>query len=371
MTITYRLRLKDKHASRLLAQARAVNVVWNFCNETQRKAVASGRKWLSANALGRLCSGATKEGLDAQANTVEQVCRQYDRSRRAHRKPWLKWRGRKSLGWIPVADADLVYRDGAFWFRRERYDAWATRDLKEGQRFGCSSFSQDSRGRWYLNLTVDAIAGAPAPDSAVGIDLGLKTLATCSNGEKVRHAREYRAAEARLAQAQRAGRKRLVRRIHAKIAARRRDHLHKASAKLAREHSLIVVGNVRPSKIAKTNLAKSVMDAGWSDFRRMLSYKAIRHGGRCVEVSEAYTTQTCSECGSIAGPRGYAGLNERTWRCDCGAVHDRDVNAARNILRVGRDALAGGAGLAGGGNYLSVRPVRTERPSRPEQGLMI
>jgi len=344
MILTYRFRIKDKHAARLNAQARAVNFVWNFLNETQRKAVISGRRWLNGNDFWRLCAGATKEGLDMNAGTLSQVCRRYDQSRRQQRLPWLRWRGFKSLGWVPVRDKDLIFRDGAFWYRRERYDAWVTRPIADGARFGCSTFSRDARGRWYVNVSVTVDAPASAPTKAIGIDLGLKSLAVCSDGQTVHAARLYRKSESRLSQAQRGRRRRLVRSIHAKIAAQRRDHLHKASNQIARCGALIVVGDVSPSKLAKTNLAKSVLDAGWSDFRQMLSYKAIRHGGRYLEVSEAYTTRTCAECGSIAGPEGRAGLRIREWTCgDCGTVHDRDVNAARNILRLGLEALAGGA----------------------------
>jgi transposase len=92
--------------------------------------------------------------------------------------------------------------------------------------------------------------------------------------------------------------------------------------------------------LANTNMAKSVLDAGWSGFTDMLSYKAITHGGMCLEVHEAYGTQTRSECGCIAGPKGCAGLNERMWqRSKCGAVHNRDTNSAKNILRVGLCSL--------------------------------
>ncbi len=79
--------------------------------------------------------------------------------------------------------------------------------------------------------------------------------------------------------------------------------------------------------------------------RTMLRYKAIARGALYVDVSEAFTTQTCSDCGSIGGPKGTKGLEIREWRCDCGAVHDRDVNAARNILRLGHEALAEGSSL--------------------------
>src|SRR3546814_9572428 len=84
------------------------------------------------------------------------------------------------------------------------------------------------------------------------------------------------------------------------------------------------------SKLARTRLAKSVLGAGWSGFKRMLSYKALMHGGRYLEVSERMSTQTCSECGTLppSRPKGIAGLGIREWECsDCGAVHDRDVRS--------------------------------------------
>ena len=91
-------------------------------------------------------------------------------------------------------------------------------------------------------------------------------------------------------------------------------------------------------------MAKSVLDAGWAGFKQMLSYKAMTHGGLCLEVCKAHTTQACSECGCIAGPRGRAGLNERMWQCvGCDTVHHRDTNAAKNILRAGLSTLVEGA----------------------------
>ena len=185
---------------------------------------------------------------------------------------------------------------------------------------------------------------------SVGIDLGLKELATLSTGEKIAAPRFYRRSE-EARHAQRARKTKRARAIHAKIANRRKDFLHKASTKLAKEYGLIVVGDVSPSKLAQTNMAKSVLDAGWSRFRDMLSWKLrLRSGGMLLEVSEHYTSQICSECGRLPSsrPRGIAGLGIREWTCDdCGTVHDRDVNAARNILRIGLDALAEGASTLG------------------------
>jgi IS605 OrfB family transposase len=179
----------------------------------------------------------------------------------------------------------------------------------------------------------------------VGIDLGLKDLMTLSNGRKEPAPQFYREAEAALAVAQRARKKRRVAAIHAKIANRRHDFLHKLSTALVRAFDLIAVGNVNAAGLAKTSMAKSVLDAGWSTLRHQLAYKAMKHGAQFVEVNERFTTQICSDCGAKpdSRPKGIADLGIREWQCcDCGAVHDRDLNAAINILRRGRATLAAG-----------------------------
>jgi len=130
-----------------------------------------------------------------------------------------------------------------------------------------------------------------------------------------------------------------------RIANRRRDFLHKLSARMVRAYDYIVVGNVHAAALAKTGMAKSVLDASWSSFRNQLAYRAVKHGAWFEEVDERFTTQICSNCGMMpkSGPKGIADLGVREWRCgDCGAEHDRDLNAALNILRRGRATLAAG-----------------------------
>lgn len=352
MQLTYRFRLRDTCASELGRQARAVNLVWNYCNETQRQAVRRGRKWLSWHDLQKLTAGSSKE-LDLHAHTIQQVCQRYDHSRSAKKKAWLNWRvsnpksPKRSLGWVPFNKGHVVFRNGAFVFRGREYRAWVSRDLSEGQTFGAGSFSQDTRGRWYINLPVEVESLTLAGSDAIGIDLGLKDLATISTGEKIEHPRWYRRIEQRIATAQRAHKKKQVRKLHDKAKAQRNDHLHKISTRLVQSHAAIFVGNVNTASLAKTNMAKSVLDAGWSTFRQQLAYKAIRHQVLFKEVNEAYSTQTCSSCASVEGPKGLSGLGIRQWRCGCGAVHDRDVNAAKNIAARGLASLAGGASHGG------------------------
>jgi len=177
----------------------------------------------------------------------------------------------------------------------------------------------------------------------VGIDLGLEALVATSDGEKTSAPQFYRGLEPKLAIAQRAGKTHRVRAIHAKIANRRKDSLHQFSTRLVRAYDMIYVGNVNASALAKTPHAKSVLDAGWSAFRTMLRYKCDFAGATFAEVNEAFSTQTCSACSSRSGPKGIAGLGIRAWSCcECGTVHDRDVNAAKNILAAGRRRLAEG-----------------------------
>jgi len=347
MQLTFKYRVKDKHATRLNAQARAVNFVWNFCNETQQKAARAGRRWLSGHDLWKLVAGATKEGLDLHSHSAMRVCQQYDKSRRQHRRPWLRWRSKKkSLGWIPFNTGHVSFRDGDFIFRGEKYHVWLDRPLPPDAKIGAGSFNQDARGRWYLNVPVEVETANVASVDKVGIDLGLASLIALSDGEKIAAPQFYRKSEQALATAQRARKSKRVRRIHAKARNRRKDFLHKASTKIAKQYGLVVIGDVSPSKIARSRFAKSVLDAGWADLKQMLSYKAIRHGGGTLEVSEAWTSQTCSECGCLppSRPKGIAGLRKRVFECDdCDAVLDRDVNAARNILGCGLATLGGGA----------------------------
>jgi putative transposase len=346
MILTYRYRIKDgtvgKHLDR---HCRAVNYVWNYCCQIQREAQSRWKnggaaKWPSAFDLIKLCTGAAAE-LGLHSDTVQTICRQFAVSRSAKRRcPKFRASGgpKRSLGWIPfipravrVDGAHIVYLKRKFYF-------WKSRELGGEIKAGC--FAQDARGRWYLSLQCEVIDPLPTGNGEIGIDLGLKTLATCSDGTTVPALQHYRRYEAALGIAQRAKNKRRVTAIHAKIANARRHQLHEQSTRIARENALIVVGNVNAAQLAKTRMAKSVLDAGWTTFRNQLRYKARRHEARYVEADERWTSQTCSCCGVIpdSGPKGMGALGVRHWVCsDCGASHDRDVNAASNILRVGRE----------------------------------
>jgi IS605 OrfB family transposase len=165
-----------------------------------------------------------------------------------------------------------------------------------------------------------------------------------SNGDKIEAPRIYRQYEQKLGIAQRANQKQRVRAIYAKIANVRKEFHHQQSRQLVNSYAAIFIGNVNAQGLAQTRLAKSVLDAGWSAFRTILRYKCEDAGVWFAEVNESYTTQTCSCCGSRQdSPKGRAGLRIREWTCQpCGTRHDRDINAAKNILALGRERLAGG-----------------------------
>ena len=222
----------------------------------------------------------------------------------------------------------------------------------------------DAAGRYFASFVVQA-AGDPLPESGVetGIDLGLTHFAVLSDGRKVASPRFLRRAERRLRKAQRnlsrkapgssnRGKARArVARVHARVADARRDWLHKESTRIIRDSQAVYVEDLCVAGLGRTRLAKSVHDAGWSAFTAMLEYKAQRHGRTFARTGRFEpTSQVCSACGTKDGPKP---LGVRTWTCTaCGTVHDRDVNAARNILALGRrerlNACGGGVrpGLA-------------------------
>ena len=136
MQIAIKIRLRDKHAAELNRQARAVNHVWNYCNEIQQKAVRSLRPWFNYPRFAALTAGAGKE-LDLHAHTVQRVCRAYDDARKVQRKAWLRWRSRKSLGWVPFNTGHVLFDGAVFVFRGISYQPMHLRNhLKSGMRLG-------------------------------------------------------------------------------------------------------------------------------------------------------------------------------------------------------------------------------------------
>ncbi|OLT28884.1 transposase [Actinomadura sp. CNU-125] len=212
--------------------------------------------------------------------------------------------------------------------------------------------SREPDGRWYLTFSIDTDAPAPAPPVgyAIGIDLGIKDFAVTSDGRRIPNPRHLDKKQRNLARYQRrmarkqpgsANRRKAkskVARAHRKVRDARRDFLHRTSTNLVREADTIVIEDLAVSNMARNRaLARAISDCGWGEFRRMLEYKAER-AGRTLIVIDRWTpsSKTCSCCGHVLE---HLSLSARCWTCPgCRTRHDRDVNAAKNILAAGRAA---------------------------------
>ena len=343
-TKTLKVRVRDKHAKELNRQASAVNFVWNYINDLSSRSIQEKGNFLSAFDIHPYTKGASKE-LNLQSNTIQMVAKEYVTRRKQHKKKKLKWRktfgSHRSLGWVPVNTGKAQWKNGQVFFNGRYYKVWDSYGLSQ-YKFRTASFNEDARGRWYFNVCVEYTPETSTGTDSVGIDLGCKDAATCSNGDKL-SGHWYRQQEKKLAKAQRANKKKEVKNIHAKLKNRRSDEMHKFSRKLVDDNAAIFVGNVNAQAVAKTKMSKSSLDAAWGMLKTMLKYKSDHAGIVFEEVNEAYTTQTCSSCGSMSGPKGLSGLGIREWTCvDCGEQHDRDINAAKNILALGHQRLAEG-----------------------------
>jgi putative transposase len=199
-------------------------------------------------------------------------------------------------------------------------------------------------GHWYISLVTEQQI-APKVDRPVqthiGLDVGLKSLAVLSTGETIANPRWYRTQTRKLRRAQQAlsrkqpgsrnrGKARMVvARLHQKIGNQRKDFLHKLSTELVRHFDLVSIEDVNVRGLAKTKLSKSVLDAGWAMFRSMLAYKADRNASYLMAIGRFFpSSKRCGACGLVKAD---LTLADRDWTCACGAHHDRDVNAARNI----------------------------------------
>ena len=217
-------------------------------------------------------------------------------------------------------------------------------------------------GRWYVTFALDTSAPKPLPETghAVGVDLGLKDFAVTSNGEKIanprhldRKARNLARYQRHLARRQKGSANRAkaaakVARAHRKVRSARRDFLHRASTRLVRSADTIVIEDLNVSGMVRNRyLARAISDCGWGEFRRQLAYKCERSGRELVVIDRWYpSSKTCSACGHRLAE---LSLSTRHWTCpSCRSRHDRDINAAKNILAAGLAVARGSPGDACG-----------------------
>lgn len=387
MITTYHYRIKDSGStSKILAKmSRSVNMVWNYCKQTQQEALKNKQfrlienkktaeqisvpYFLSKFELNNLVSGSSKE-LNLHSQTVQAVSEEYV-TRRIQYKKLLRWRGKKTLGWVPFKSSAIKIYNGKISYNKNEFSYWNSRDLPDDAKLKTGSFAQDKRGRWYVNIAFESkkIGIQRKDNQEIGIDIGIKTLATCSNGEKIDRPNLRKSALLKIrrvkkcqyyAQKNQSKAKKFLslpkskqeRNLHIKIANTRQDYLHKESTKLVKKCALIVVGNV-PCKLMNRskNLAGISHDSGIGMFKAMLKFKAVRAASTYKEISERNSTRTCSKCSEVL-PRIELGV--RIWTCErCYTIHDRDVNASINILNAYKTMFCSG----------HATPIRTESNS--------
>jgi putative transposase len=237
--------------------------------------------------------------------------------------------------------------------------------------------SREPDGRWYVTLAIEANVPDPlaATEREVGVDLGIKDFAVTSDGERIGNPRSLERKARQLARYQRRmarkqpgsnNRKKAGRRVacaHRKVRNARNDFLHRTSTRLVREYGAIAIENLNVSgMIRNRRLARVIADCGWRRFRSMLAYKAERYGRRLMVVDRYYpSSKTCSTCGYLLAE---LKLSVRAWTCPaCGARHDRDINAAKNILAAGRAVAACGADVRRQGDSLPQSAPKQETHS--------
>ena len=234
-----------------------------------------------------------------------------------------------------------------------------SRTIPKAAKVTTVTVSRDCAGRYFVSMLCTDQVRAKAPVAAkVGIDLGLSHFAILSTGEKIAAPNAFRKNEEKLAKLQRrlakktkgsANRKKAklkVAKLHAKITDFRKDFLHKLSTRLVNENQVIAIETLAVSNMQKNHcLAKSISDASWSEFVRQLEYKSLWYGRELVGIDRWYpSSKRCSDCGHTVKK---LPLSVREWTCpECGTIHDRDVNAARNVLTAGLAGLVCGENVS-------------------------
>ncbi|MFG2857729.1 RNA-guided endonuclease InsQ/TnpB family protein [Streptomyces mirabilis] len=385
----YRFCPTDAQAAELSRTFGCVRKVYNMALAARTQAWARQER-VTYNATSAMLTAWKKTGELAYLNEVSSVpLQQALRHLQAafthffgKRAKYPRFKSRKkSRKSAEYTSSAFRFRDGALTLAKmtEPLAVVWSRPLPEGAKPSTVTVSQDSAGRWLVSLLCDdpGVKPLPARGNAVGIDAGLDHLLTFSTGEKITNPRHERRDRAALAKAQRRlakkekgsanrARARLkVAKIHARIADRRRDSLHKITTRLVRENQTIVIEDLTVRNMVKNHrLARAISDAAWSEFRSMLEYKAQWYGREVIAVDRWFpSSRLCSACNTLQDKMP---LNVRTWTCDCGTTHDRDVNAANNLLAAGLAVTVCGAGVRPQRSTPDRRSATKQKPSRRE-----
>jgi putative transposase len=363
----------------------AARFVWNWALAIRSAAWTDRQERITGidlmRELTKLRNSADTDWLsEVSATVMQQVLRDQDtafknffdglkgkRPRMGYPRFKARATARKSLRYTR---GEFSYRNGQLFLakmREEPLNIMWSRPLPEGVAPSSVTVSCDPTGRWHISiLTEDTPELAVETGLAVGIDLGIKTFAALSDETVVAHPALLRRHELRLKRYQkrlsrcqkgslnRAKARVKVARQHAKVADARRDFLHKTSTAIINRYDVICIEDLAVKNMVKNHcLAKSISDCGWAEFRRQLEYKAAWYGKRIIVIDRFHpSSRLCSDCG---WKNLHLKLSDREWVClDCGTLHDRDINAAKNILAAGLAATACGE---------DVRPKKKPRAS--------
>ncbi|MFF0116452.1 RNA-guided endonuclease InsQ/TnpB family protein [Streptomyces prasinus] len=366
----YRFYPTDAQAAELSRTFGCVRKVYNLALAARTEAWARQER-VNYNATSAMLTAWKKTEELAYLNEVSSVplqqCLRHLQTAFTHffakRAKYPRFKSRKkSRKSAEYTTSGFRFRDGRLILARmsEPLDIVWSRPLPQGAEPSTVTVSQDAAGRWFVSLLCEdpSVGPLPATEAAVGIDAGLDHLLTLSTGEKIANPRHERRDRALLAKAQRelsrkargdganrAKARRRVAKIHARIADRRRDTLHKLTTRLVRENQTLVIEDLTVRTMVKNHsLARAISDAAWRQLRTMLEYKTAWYGRNLVVVDRFFpSSKLCSACGTLAGAMP---LNVRVWTCEgCGATHDRDVNAAKNLLAAGLAVTVCGAGV--------------------------
>ncbi|HEY4032656.1 MAG TPA: RNA-guided endonuclease TnpB family protein [Ktedonobacteraceae bacterium] len=367
----YRFSPTDEQ-KRLLAQTfGCCRFVYNWGLNTRKTAYAMGQK-LSYNDLSAMLPHLKKEYpwlSDVSSVPIQQSLRHLDRAYKNFFKGHAKYPTFKKKQGTQSA----TYTSNAFTWENDQLtlakmdeplDIAFHRDLPKGCKPSSVTVSKDCANRYFVSMLVEEqIKPLPIINSHIGLDLGLKSMVILSTGEAVGNPKFYAKDEKRLGIAQRRHAKkkkgsknrekarRKVARVHARIADRRHDYQHKLSTRIVNENQVICVESLAVKNMVKNHcLAKAVSDVGWGEFVRQMEYKSQWYGRTLIKIDRWYpSSKTCHDCKHVV--EGLP-LDIREWVCpECGTWHDRDINAAKNILAEGLSASACGGG---------VRPARAK-----------
>jgi len=278
----------------------------------------------------------------------------------AGRTKYPNFKKKRSGGSAEFTRAAFKWKDGRVWLAKcfESLPIRWSRTLPKGCEPSTVTVRLDASGRWFVSLLVDhTIELLPTVDKAIGIDAGITSLIATSDGEKIANPKHFKRLRHKLRQAQKALSRKVkgsnnrekaranVAKIHAAIADARTDFLHKLTTRLVRENQTIAVEDLAVKNMLKNHkLAQAIADASWSQLVRQLEYKCLWVGRTLVKIDCWFpSTKRCGNCGHVVDKMP---LDVREWNCpECGTHHDRDINAAQNILAAGLAVIVCGANI--------------------------